>query len=262
MVQIEVCVDSLAGARVAEAAGAHRLELCMGFVEGGTTPSAGLIGAVVDRCSIPATVLIRPRGGDFVVSPDEFETIQRDIVRARELGAAGVAIGALTVGGDLDLESLGAWVKLARPMTVTCHRAFDHVRHAESALEALIDTGFDRVLTSGQRADVLAGMDRIARLCSLAGDRIEVVPAGGVREGNARELVERTRCRALHLSASGLTAGAALHRNPEVSVATAMPLPEGELRVTDGEQVRRVLSRVLPWAEGVEGSSTPIVEGR
>lgn len=241
MIQIEVCVDSLSGARVAEAAGAHRLELCMGFVEGGTTPSAGLISAVVDRCSIPATVLIRPRGGDFVISADESETIQRDIVRARELGAAGVAFGALTVGGDLDQDAMAAWIRLARPMTVTCHRAFDHARDPEATLDQLIELGVDRVLTSGQAPGVTQGIEVLAALQRRARGRIEVVPAGGVRASNGLELLERTACRSLHLSASGTTAGAALHRNPRVSVATAAPLPEGELRVTDGDEVRALI---------------------
>src|SRR5688572_20212403 len=152
MVTMEVCSDSVEGARAAQQGGAQQVELCDNLIEGGTTPSAGTIAVARQQLDIELNVMIRPRGGDFCYSELEFEVMKYDIQQARQLGANGVVIGLLNGDGSVDRERTEALVKLARPLRVTFHRAFDMSRDPQTALETLIELGLDRVLTSGQEA--------------------------------------------------------------------------------------------------------------
>src|ERR1043166_8610519 len=161
---VEVCVDSVAGGLAAVAGGAGRLELCTGLVEGGLTPSTGLVATVRERVAVPVHVLIRPRGGDFLYDRDEKTIMLRDIAGAKRLGAAGVVLGALDAGGRVDVEHTRLMVDAARPMAVTFHRAFDLTRSPVEALDALIALGIERVLTSGQAASAEAGRSVLAAM--------------------------------------------------------------------------------------------------
>ncbi len=154
-VLVEACVDTVASALAAEAAGAARVELCAGLAEGGTTPSAGLMALACERLRIPVFVLIRPRGGDFLYSEAEMEVMRRDIRQAKTLGARGVVLGVLRPDGHVDEARTRVLVDEARPMAVTFHRAFDVTPDASAALEALVALGIDRVLTSGQARTAL-----------------------------------------------------------------------------------------------------------
>lgn len=200
---LEVCVDSLDGCLAAAEGGANRVELCAALSEGGLTPSAGTIEAARAACALPIMVMIRPRGGDFVYSALEIDAMRRDIGVAKELGAHGVVLGALRPGGTVDEERTRELVAIARPMFVTFHRAFDETRDPFEALETLVRIGLDRVLTSGQAASVVGGLDRLAALVRAARGRIVVMPGGGVRESNVRELVARTGAHEVHSSAGG-----------------------------------------------------------
>lgn len=177
---VEICVQGTASALVAAEAGADRLELCEDLAVGGVTPSAGAIAVVCESVHIPTHVLIRPRGGDFVPSPDEFRAICRDIAIARDLGARGVVLGALTRQGSLDRDRTAELVALVRPMSVTFHRAFDAVPDPFATLEELIELGIDRVLTSGGAPTARLGLDVLARLQRQAGDRIIILAGGRV----------------------------------------------------------------------------------
>jgi copper homeostasis protein len=197
-VQLEVCVDSVASAIAAEQGGAHRLELCSGLAEGGVTPSAGLIATVRKRVALELRVLIRPRAGDFYYSADEFDVMKRDILLARQLGANGVALGILDVEANVDVERTRELVIFARPLHVTFHRAFDMTRDLPGALQFVLEAGCDRILTSGAAQSAEAGVPKIASLVQAAGSRIQIVAAGGIRESNARRIVQESGVRELH----------------------------------------------------------------
>lgn len=196
---IEVCVDSVQSALAAEAGGAARVELCDNLPEGGTTPSAGVIAAVRKQLRIPLHVIVRPRGGDFCYSDVEFGVMERDIALAKQLGADGVVLGILLANGSVDVERTRALIALARPMSVTFHRAFDMTCDAFEALDALIDLGADRILTSGQQPSVLEGLDLITALVRRADGRIVILACGGVDERNASRVVAESHVRELHV---------------------------------------------------------------
>jgi copper homeostasis protein len=136
--------------------------------EGGTTPSLGAIEHAVQRTTIPVFVLVRPRGGDFCYTSIELDVLRRDIEHARTLGARGIVLGCLRPEGTIDAAATRDLIARARPLPVTFHRAFDMTRDAFEALEALVDLGVERVLTSGQEKTALEGLDRIRELVERA----------------------------------------------------------------------------------------------
>jgi copper homeostasis protein len=198
----ELCADSLEAAKTAQAGGADRLELCEDLAMSGVTPSDSLLVATLAAVSIPVHVLIRPRGGDFVYSGDELNLMRRQIESAKSAGAAGVAVGVLLPDGSVDVKRTCELVELARPMSVTFHRAFDETANLAEALEDVIRTGADCLLTSGGAANVLEGAEQIGRLQAQAGDRLEVMAGGGLRLSNLPEVVRRSRVTCLHGSLS------------------------------------------------------------
>ena len=198
VVQVEIAVDSLASARAARAGGAARVELCAALRDGGLTPPADLLAAAVAE-GIVCFVMIRPRPGDFVYDDAELEAMRRAIRRARHAGARGIVTGALTGdGGRIDEAAMRPLIDEAGDLPVTFHRAFDRLADLPAALEALVGLGVARVLTSGGAATATAGADAIADLVARADGRIGILPGGGVREANVRELIARTCVTEVH----------------------------------------------------------------
>lgn len=200
--QFEVCVETLEAARAAEAGGADRIELCANLAVGGVTPSFNLMAATVGAVAIPVHVLIRPREGDFVFSDAEFELMKVQIKEAKRAGAAGVAVGVLQADFRVDVTRSRELVELARPMKTTFHRAFDETPNIADALEDVIATGADCLLTSGGEANVLTGSESIARVCRLARGRLDVMAGGGLRLENLATVVRKTGVSFLHGSLS------------------------------------------------------------
>jgi copper homeostasis protein len=194
----ELCAETMDACLAARAGGARRIELCSGLSEGGITPSHGLIVEAVERSGLPVHVLVRPRGGSFVYSAAEIEVMRRDILHVMELGAAGVVFGILRPDGRVDVEATRELVELARPLEVTFHRAFDMTPSLPQALEDVIASRADRLLTSGGKRDVVAGSAALAELVRLAGDRIKVAVGGGLRLENAASLARATHAKHFH----------------------------------------------------------------
>src|ERR1051326_5692576 len=220
-IQVEVCVDSVASAIASERGGATRVELCSGLIEGGATPSAGLIETTRAAISIPLHVMIRPRGGDFLYDSHEFETMRRDIVLAQQLGANGIVFGILKIDGCVDLARTRELAELARPLGVTFHRAFDMTSDLFRALDDLCTVGIDRVLTSGGEQTALLGQQTIAQLVTKAQGKIAVMAGSGIKPDNARRLMEETGVKEIHVGLRTTLPSPMLHRNPRVSMGTA-----------------------------------------
>jgi copper homeostasis protein len=195
---IEAAVESLDGALAAEADGANRLELCANLSDGGTTPSASLIAAVLDKTTLPVFAMIRPRGGGFVYSGEEIAVMTTDIARIKRLGVAGIVTGALTPDARVDVECMRTLMSATAGLPVTFHRAFDRAPNLAGALEQLIPLGVSRVLTSGGAATALEGASEISALVAQARDRITILAGGGVRAHNVRELVALARVCEVH----------------------------------------------------------------
>jgi copper homeostasis protein len=235
---IEVCVDTVESALAAQAGGADRVELCNNLFEGGTTPSAGAMALARERLRIGLHVIIRPRGGDFLYTDLEFAIMRRDIETAKELGADGVVIGLLTADGEVDVERTRQLVELARPLSVTFHRAFDVAREPFAALETLIELGVDRLLTSGQEESVTEGAELIAELVRRAGGRIVVMPGGGFTERNIARLVARTGASEVHLTGFRQVASRMNYRNERVFMGGTLRPPEYARAVTDAGVIK------------------------
>ena len=194
----ELCVESVDAARAGEIGGANRIELCSHLECGGITPEPELIAAVLEAVTIPVHILIRSRAGNFNFSAEEFKQMQRQIDQAGQLGACGVAVGVLCADGRVDVERSRELVRQSRPMRATFHRAFDETPDLSEALEAVIQTGADCLLTSGGAADVLAGAEPIAQLYRQAGNRLNIMAAGGLRLSNLIRLVRQTGVSNIH----------------------------------------------------------------
>jgi copper homeostasis protein len=197
-VLVEAAVDTFALALAAQAEGVHRIELCGPLNEGGTTPSAGLIARCSERLLVSVHVLIRPRAGDFVYLPDDVKIMAKDIAVAKEFGADGVVIGALTADGEVDAGQLSELIAMASPMRVGFHRAFDKVRDQDEALELLVSLQIDHILTSGGAETAMAGAEQIRQLVERAGDRIGIIAGGSITAANAAELVAKTGVQSVH----------------------------------------------------------------
>ena len=238
---LEACVDSVKAALAAEAGGAGRVELCADLLEGGITPSGGTIQEACVRLQIPVNVIIRPRGGDFCFSDVEFAVMKRNIALAKAAGANGVVIGILNPDGTVDVERTRALVELARPMSVTFHRAFDVTRDPYEALETLIELGIDRVLTSGQEPSVLEGLDLIVELVQAAKQQIIVMPGAGITERNIQKIVAASGVREVHVAAPVSVESRMVYRNPRVFMGGELRPPEYSISVTDAGRIRAFL---------------------
>ncbi len=215
---LEVCMDSVESALAAERGGAKRVELCSGLFEGGVTPSAGMIAAVRRKIAIGLHVMIRPRGGDFCYTVDEFAVMQQDIATAKQLGADGVVFGILDKDGEVDAKRTGVLVDSARPLKVTFHRAIDMSRNPLIALKTLITLGVDRILTSGGEQTALKGTVTIKRLVQAAEDRIVVMAGSGIREQNVHQIIARTGVREIHVSLNECESSPMRYRNEKLSM--------------------------------------------
>lgn len=231
-VEIEICLEEVDIAILADQSGAKRIELCSALDLGGLTPSFGLIQTCVAHCDLDVFVMIRPRGGDFVYSPEELTVMEQDLVAAKNAGAHGVVFGCLTEKNELDLAANRTLIKKAKELGLgtTFHRAFDFCSQPEKSLLNLIDIGFDRLLTSGQKPRAIDGIDLIKKLVVLAEDRIQVMAGSGVNPENASIL-----------SASGIQA---IHFTARKPVNLEDPLNMGLKYIPDPEKIKQIIHAI------------------
>jgi copper homeostasis protein len=241
---LEIAADGLGSALAAQAGGADRVELCADLVDGGVTPSIGVIAAARAALALPLHVLIRPRAGDFCYSQAEIRAMQYDIEECARLRCHGVVIGALDAAGDVDLAVCRDLIAAAGLMSITFHRAFDAVRDRQAALEALVGLGCKRILTSGAHSSAREGAAAIAAVVRQAAGRIGVMAGAGIRSEDVRRLITATGVREIHASGSAWRTSPTIRRNPVLQGLDA------DWRQTDAEVVRR-LADELRAAEAV-----------
>jgi copper homeostasis protein len=229
---LEVAVASVEGAVAAFEGGADRLEISAALELGGVTPSLGLLREIAQAVSLPTIVMLRPRAGGFTYSPCEFRTIQRDCEIALSDGATGIAFGLLRPNRQIDADRCREVVRQAGPAQTVFHRAFDLLADPIGALNQLVDLGITRILTAGGQPTALEGASTLAELLRHASNRIEILPGGGIRAQNVRDLVARTGCSQVHGSFSEIQTEQAGHIQP------------ASFPVTSAQQVAAVRARL------------------
>ena len=238
-----MCIGSVCSAKAARDGGAARVELCSALEIGGITPSPGLMQQVRQVEGIKMHVLIRPRGGDFLYDEDEIRCMEQDIVAARECGADGVVIGALTADGDIDTTACRRLIEKAQGMSITFHRAFDMCNNPMKALEDIIALGCHRILTSGQAATAEKGISLLTQLTAAANERIIIMPGCGVNAGNAKNILEATQCNEIHASARKSVGSGMLFRHSGVSMGNP-DSDEFARKETDANEVKAIVEAI------------------
>lgn len=237
---IEIVSYNIESALKAQEGGADRIELCDNPGEGGTTPSHGVIEVVRQNVNIDLYVMLRPRGGDFCYSNYEFHTMKRDLSYCQKASVDGVVLGILNPDGTMDKKRCKELVAAARPLKVTCHRAFDMTRDPMEALNDCMEIGFDRILTSGHHMQAVQGADLIRQLIETSASRIAIMPGSGVNENTVQEIVSRTRAKEIHFSATSTIPSRMVYRNTAISGMGSDEGAEFLLRTVDPNRVRKV----------------------
>lgn len=239
---VEICCGSVEDVVQSERGGAHRVELCSALALGGLTPSAGTIAEAKRLSKLPVMVIIRLRSGGFCYTETEFATMEREIELAAEQGADGLVFGVLREDGTVDERRSRRLIERAGGLPTVFHRAFDVTPDPFSALEAVINMGATRLLTSGQQPGSLAGSELIRELVERADGRIEIMPGGGVRLANLSEIFAKTGCHQVHLTAHQGFCDTSTHANRTVAFNTSSAPPEDQFKIIDSAMVAAVVS--------------------
>jgi copper homeostasis protein len=239
-VLLEICCGSIDDAIEAEKGGADRVELCSALFLGGLTPSLGTIREAKGRLKIPVVVMVRPRGGGFAYSEAEMASMERDTEVAVEAGADGVVFGILQADGRIDIARCRRIRELIGKRQAVFHRAFDVTPDPFEALEQLVDMGITRVLTSGQKDSVAEGVELIKKLIERAGERIEILPGGGIQSWNVKETIERIGCGQVHLTAWKTVPDTSTQARTGITFGGALHPAEDRFQMTDVELVRQL----------------------
>ena len=239
--KLEICVDSVESALNAQIAGADRVELCANLIEGGTTPSYGTIISARSNLNILLHVIIRPRGGDFLYTDIEYDIMRRDIETCGESGVDGIVIGILTADGKIDIERTARLVEFSKPMSVTFHRAFDMCSDPVKGLEDIIQSGADRLLTSGQKNTAVEGSDMINKIVKLAQGRIIIMPGSGVDEYDIGRLAKKTGAGEFHLTGRKSIDSEMRFIQQGISISGNIDINEFSRKVADAEKIKRII---------------------
>lgn len=234
---LEVCSFGIQTSLIAERVGAKRVELCDNPIEGGTTPSYGAIRLVREKINIELYPIIRPRSMNYYYDADEFAMMLHDVRMCKELGCDGISVGVQLITGQVDTDRMKRLVEVAYPMGVTSNRVIDAAPDPFEALEALIEAGCERVLTSGQAATAPAGKEVLKKLVEQSAGRISVMPGAGVKSDNVKELLQYTGAYECHTSARIAWPNNVAYQNPQITDA-------GSMYVADEEELRSVIAAI------------------
>lgn len=232
--QLEVCAFNIQACIIAERAGAVRVELCDNPIEGGTTPSYGVIKQVREKIGIDLFPIIRPRSGNYFYSEDEYQIIKHDIEACKALGCNGISAGTQNINGEIDTEWLKRIVEWAGPLRVTCNRAFDGTPDPFKALEDIIACGCERVLTSGQLSAAPDAGEMLGKLVKQANGRISIMPGAGVKSINLQKLIDESGAYEYHSSARKAALNPLTYINTNVS-------DYGNVYIADEDEVRAMV---------------------
>ncbi len=236
---LEIIASTVTDCLAVESGGADRIELCAAITTGGLTPSLGTLLEAKKHVSIPLMVMVRPRAGGFCYSDEEFATMRRDAALVVEHGADGIVFGCLHSDGSVDTKRCGTLLETANGRQTVFHRAFDAVPDPMRALDKLIDLGFTRVLTAGQKKSAQDGRERLLELMERAAGRIEILPGGGVRSHNVAQLVAATGCTQVHLTAFSARCDPSMSNSP-IRFGSIPGVPSPSYECVDREAVRRM----------------------
>jgi copper homeostasis protein len=237
---LEVCIDSVDSGTIAEKAGADRVELCDNLYEGGTTPSLGTIRMARKSISIPINIIIRPRGGDFLYNATDYNIIIEDIKAIKAEGINGIVIGMLLPDGHIDIDRMKEVVNLARPMSVTFHRAFDMTPEPFVALEEVIATGADRLLTSAHGNMVFNDAKLIKELISRAKGRIIIMPGAGINENNIADIINKTDASEYHITGRKIVDSKMVYRKEGIYMGGLAEIPEFTRKYADHATITKM----------------------
>lgn len=242
--QLEICADSIESALNAQEAGAHRIELCDNLAEGGTTPGAGIILSARSNLTIGVHVLIRPRGGDFLYSDLEYDIMRRDIDFCGEAGVNGVVFGILDASGNIDIDRTSRLIGMARPMSVTFHRAFDLCNNPDRGLEDIIESGADRLLTSGHKNKAEDGLSLIQHLVALSRGRIIIMPGAGINQSNIDRIARVSAAKEFHLTGRKVVPSDMIFIRNDVSLGGNREGSEYSRKVADTLMIRAIIDKL------------------
>lgn len=198
---LEIACFNLESCLIAQQAGAIRIELCSDYQVGGITPSKELIRELRKKITVDLFVMIRPRGGNFIYSENEFLQMQETILFCKEQKCEGVAFGILNENNEVDRERCSKLVSMAKPMQCTFHRAFDECSEPEKALNEISECGFYRILTSGGKGNAIENLSQFKQLIELSKNKITIMPGGGIRSQNILEIIQQTGAKEFHSAA-------------------------------------------------------------
>lgn len=244
---LESPVYTLEAALLANEYGVDRIELCADIGEGGTTPGAGMLNYLKSRIQIPVMVMVRPRGGDFVYTPEEIEVMRHEIRLLKSTGADGFVFGVLDENGKVNQEACKILLKEADPLPCTFHRAFDASDGLEESLYKIIDCGFCRLLTSGGKNTVDQGLAMIKKLMVWAADQIIIMPGGGTSHLHLRELHATGHLKEVHASCKTYRRSKSVYFNPELDLSAVKGEGKNKIMTIDRAKVwdfRREIDRL------------------
>jgi copper homeostasis protein len=212
--KLEIACFNLQSALIAQKSGADRIELCDGIAVGGITPNLEIVQQARQLISIDLNVMIRPRGGNFVYTNEEFVQMKSEILAFKKNNIDGFVFGILNEDNSINIPQNAELITLAYPIPCTFHRAFDEVSDYEQSLEDIINCGFQTILTSGQKSNVVDGMEQLSKLVSKADNRIIIMPGGGLRSTNIQIIQQKTNANFYHSSA--ITDGSDIANSQEI----------------------------------------------